>query len=199
MPDNEGSKDQSTFWQDEMRKCQVEIIPKYMGNIIQTETRYYMLPDGRSRGPYEVVHHTGGCIIIPIDSQGRIHFVKQYRFVVDEILIELPAGKLDEGEEPESCAARELVEETGYKANKLDLVQTAYASPGFTDEKLYFFFAEDLVPCHIEGDDADHIDRLQMSLEEALEKVRAGEIVDAKTIIGIQLYERLLKEKNNGQ
>lgn len=138
--------------------------------------------------------HPGGAVIIPITNDGKLVFISQYRFAHDETLLELPAGKLEKGEDPKLCATRELKEETGFSSNQIEQIGKIYTTPGFCNEVLYIFTAKEL----IEGDHAreegeEGIELKYFSLKEIDEKINNGEIVDAKTISAVYMY----KVKNN--
>ena len=134
----------------------------------------------------EVFHHPGGAAVVPILPDGRILLVKQFRYPMRETLLELPAGKIDPGETPEVTAARELEEEVGYSAGKLKKISEFYSTPGFCDEKIHLYLAEDLRPCPIGGDHDEELEVVSFALPELLELIRDTRITDAKTIIGIQ-------------
>lgn len=174
-------------------KLQIDTKSVYEGRFISLHSDRF--EDNHHRmHQYDIVTHPGAAVMIPIHSDGRIHFVKQWRRAVKEILIELPAGILEKNEAPESCAQRELQEEIGYKAKKLTDFGAILTAPGFSNERLYLFLAEDLVYAPLEGDDSDKIDHCLLSLEEALEKIEDGSIQDAKTICGIYRYYRWRKK-----
>jgi ADP-ribose pyrophosphatase len=134
----------------------------------------------------EVFHHPGGAAVVPVLSNGDIVLVKQFRYPIQESLLELPAGKIDPGEAPEVTASRELAEEVGYTAGVLKKLTEFYTTPGFCDEKLFLYLAQDLRPCPKAHEDDEEIEIVRYSLDELRELIRAGKIVDAKTIIGIQ-------------
>lgn len=144
----------------------------------------------RNLATRQVAVHPGGAVIIPLLNNGKIIFVKQYRYPHNEILIELPAGKLDKGEEPLNCAIRELKEETGYTSKKIKKLGKIYTTPGFCNEILHIFLAEDLIEGKHEREEGEEeMELLKLSLEEAEEKIKNGEIVDAKTISGLMMLK----------
>ncbi len=134
----------------------------------------------------EVFHHPGGAAVVPVLPDGKILLVRQFRYPMQEILLELPAGKIDPGESPEDTAARELEEEVGYTAGCLKKISEFYSTPGFCDERIYLYLAEDLRSCQAEGDRDEELEVVTFTLSELLEMIRVGKISDAKTIIGIQ-------------
>jgi len=134
----------------------------------------------------EVFHHPGGAAVVPVLPDGRILLVKQFRYPMQEILLELPAGKIDLDEAPDVTAARELEEEVGYAAGSLKKISEFYSTPGFCDEKIHLYLAEDLRPCQAGGDHDEELEVVSFSLPELLGLIMNAKITDAKTIIGIQ-------------
>lgn len=138
----------------------------------------------------QVAVHPGGAVVLPLKSNGKIVFITQYRYPHNEDLLELPAGKLEKGEDPFTCASRELTEETGYTSNKISKLGKIYTTPGFCDEVLHIYLAEDLIPGeHAREEGEEGMEIVELTLGEVEEKIRSGEIVDAKTICGITYYK----------
>lgn len=138
----------------------------------------------------QVAVHPGGAVVIPLKSDGKIIFVKQFRYPHLEFVIELPAGKLDKGEDPEKCAIRELKEETGFSSEKIVKLGKIYTTPGFCNEVLHIYLAEKLTEGeHAREEGEEDMELLEMTLEEAEAKIRNGEIVDAKTISGLMMFK----------
>jgi ADP-ribose pyrophosphatase len=133
----------------------------------------------------EFVVHPGGVAILAHPSPGEILFVEQYRYPVGETLIELPAGTLEPGEDPLRTAHRELEEETGYRAERMNLVASYYTTPGFTSELMYFYQAGDLTSGAQRLEDDESIEVVVLRREQAMEMMRNGRIRDAKTLIGL--------------
>lgn len=133
----------------------------------------------------EVVRHPGGVVVIGELPDGRIPFVRQHRYPMDEILLELPAGKIDAGEDARNSAAREMEEETGYRPRRLDFVCKFYSTPGFCDERLHLFYSDDLEATSTNHEAGEQIELEFHSLEQALEMAVRGEIVDAKTLVAL--------------
>jgi ADP-ribose pyrophosphatase len=143
-----------------------------------------------NKGKREVVLHPGGAVVVPVTSDRNIIFVRQYRYPFDTIMTELPAGKLDKGEDPLKCASRELTEETGYTSCNIKELGKIFTSPGFCNEVLHIYYATDLTPGeHAREEGEEGMEIIELSLSEAEEKIRTGEIVDAKTISGIYMYK----------
>ncbi|MCR6545813.1 NUDIX hydrolase [Dehalobacterium formicoaceticum] len=155
----------------------------YQGKILSLRKDQVQLPNGKT-SVREIVEHAGAVSIVPVTEEGNIILVKQYRKPVEQETIEIPAGKLDQGERPEDCAQRELREEIGFSGD-LDLKFSYYTTPGFSDELLYLYVARNLKHAPLACDDDELIEKLEVSLEEAMHMITQGEIVDAKTIIGI--------------
>jgi ADP-ribose pyrophosphatase len=141
-------------------------------------------------GELEMIRHPGASAIVPFlddpnDTDPRVLLIRQYRYATSGDIYEIPAGRLDPGEEPSDCARRELKEETGYSAEDVKFLTTFYTTPGFTDEKIHIFVASAVNP----GDaalEADEVVTLApMSFSNALGMIRSGEITDGKTIIGL--------------
>ena len=135
----------------------------------------------------QVAVHPGGSVVVPVSSNGKIILISQYRYPHDKVILELPAGKLEKGEDPQLCATRELTEETGYSSNKITKLGKIFTTPGFCDEVLHIYLAENLVEGnHAREEGEEGIEMFEMTLDEIDEKIRIGEIVDAKTICGIK-------------
>ncbi len=135
----------------------------------------------------EVVEHNGGVVIAAQPDKNSILLIKQYRYSIDDELIELPAGRLELGEEPLPAAQRELREETGFEATGWTELSSMYTAPGFCNEILYLYRASELSFVGIELDEDEEIEVFEVSLNEAWDLVRSGKIKDAKTIAGISL------------
>lgn len=142
----------------------------------------------------QVAVHPGGAVIMPVKDDGKIVLISQYRYPHNEILLELPAGKLEKDEDPLLCATRELTEETGYTSNKITKLGKIYTTPGFCDEVLHIYLAEDLTPGnHAREEGEEGMEVIELTLDEIKEKIRDGKIVDAKTLSGIFMYKLVLE------
>ncbi len=135
----------------------------------------------------DVVRHPGSAVIVPVFADGTVALVKQYRHPAVRYLLEIPAGTLDEGEKPEVGAARELEEELGVVAAKLEKLSEFFVSPGFCEEKMWIYLATELTETSQRLDEDEVIEIVRLTLTEALEMISDGEIEDAKTIIGLML------------
>ncbi len=156
----------------------------YQGKIINLRVDQVKLPNGQESSR-EIVEHSGGVGILPY-YQGKVILVEQFRKPAEEVLLEIPAGKLEKGEETLSCAKRELEEEIGYQSESFKFIADFYTSPGFTDELIYLYLAEDLIQTEQLLDDGEFINVKEFTLEEVKIKLKAGEFKDAKTIIALQ-------------
>jgi len=135
----------------------------------------------------EVVHHSGSAVIIPVYDDGTVVLVRQYRHPAVRYLLEAPAGTLTKGERPEVGAVRELQEELGLSATRLEKLSEFFVSPGFLEEKMWVFLATDFTEGEQRLDDDEFLDLVRLPIAEALEMITSGEIQDAKTIIGLML------------
>lgn len=164
-------------------------------SLLNVAVGTFEAPDGQ-RFERDLVHHPGAVVMVPVDERtNEVVFVRQYRAPLDTELLEVPAGKRDvKGEAPEVTAARELVEETGLEAGRLQLIGHFFNSPGFSDEESWCFLATDLhsVPDERHGIEEEHMTVERYPLSQAEELVRSGEITDAKTIIGLFLARAVL-------
>ena len=141
----------------------------------------------------ETALHPGGAVAVPVKSDGKIIFVKQFRYPLQKYLIELPAGKLNKNEDPFICAVRELEEETGYKAGKVEKLGAICTTPGFCTEILHIYLAQDLIPGNHNREEGEYgMEIHEFTLAEAEEKIKSGEIIDAKTICGIHLAKNYI-------
>ena len=144
------------------------------------------LPNGRETDR-NIVKHPGAVAIIAVDED-EIVLIKQYRYATGKYLLEIPAGTLEEGEDPYQCAVRELQEETGYAASAWSRLFQCYMVPGYSDEILYFYLAEGLTQIESSPEDDEDIVVQRYSINEVLEKIEINEIEDAKTMIGVLSY-----------
>jgi ADP-ribose pyrophosphatase len=136
---------------------------------------------------YELIEHVGSVVMVPLDDQDQIWFVRQYRHAVEKRLLELPAGTIDPGEKPLDCAVRECREEIGMAPRRMTDLGGCYLAPGYSNEFAHFFLAEDLTPDPLTMEEDEDIIVEKLDLEEAQSTLARGEINDAKTIVGISL------------
>lgn len=168
---------------------------RFRGSLITVATASFEDPAGE-QFERDVVHHPGAVSVVPVVGD-EVILVRQYRAAVDRELLEIPAGKRDvDGEPPEQTAARELAEEIGMQAGRLDLLAEFYNSPGFCDEHSYVFLGRDLTECatDFQGVEEQHMTIERLKLDDVPTLIATGDIVDAKTIIGVCLArERLAR------
>lgn len=169
----------------------VESDYKYKGKIINVRKDIVKLPDDNT-STREVVEHPGGVCIIAITDDSNVLLVKQFRAGPRTVLLELPAGKLEYGEDPKECGKRELTEETGYVANKFEKIGEYYLSPGYANEKIYIYLAQDLSYANVNPDADEFLEIVKMPFTRLDEMVKNNEITDAKTVIGV-MYAKLYK------
>ncbi|EKC6416166.1 NUDIX hydrolase [Staphylococcus pseudintermedius] len=157
----------------------------YKGKIIEVEKHKVSLPNNKT-AYREVVKHNGAVAICALTPDQQVILVKQYRKALEQELLEIPAGKLEPGEDRESAAIRELEEETGYKAKKLTLIGEVYGTPGFSNEKISVYFADNLVEGKVNLDEDEFVEKVLYSLDDVKKAVEARTIEDAKTFIAFQ-------------
>ena len=165
----------------------------HTGRIINLDRDTVRFPDG-STGKLEMLRHPGASAVVPLldpvdDPDPGVLLIRQFRHAAEDFIWEIPAGRLDPGEPPEACAARELEEEAGMRAGRLERLTTIYTTPGFTDERIHLFVATDLAP----GEQGREVDEF-MEVEarrwsEVMAMVRSGEIVDGKTLISLMFVQ----------
>ena len=166
----------------------------YKGKIIDVVNDVIELEDGR-HAIREVVEHVGAAAIIPVDSEGNIIFVRQYRHPAREYVLEIPAGTLEVGEDPFVCAKRELEEETGYKSDDISFVFKFYSAIGFCTEVLHIYLAENLYEGQMNLDEDEFIEVERYSLQEAIKMIFNGDIVDSITIASVLAYKEILSQR----
>jgi ADP-ribose pyrophosphatase len=164
----------------------------HRGKVFNTKVDQIEYNSG-NKAVREVAEHPGGAVVVPVTDDGKIIMVTQYRFPVDKILLELPAGKLDKNENPFHCAIRELEEETGYKSENVKELGSIYTTPGYSSEKLWIFLAQELKAGNHNREEGEcGMEVFEITLKEIEEKIVKGDIVDGKTICGIFLARSFL-------
>jgi ADP-ribose pyrophosphatase len=150
--------------------------------------------DSGNDGRREIVIHNGGSVVVPVKNDGKIILVKQFRYPLQESLFELPAGKLDNGEDPLICATRELKEETGFSTDNITKLGSIYTTPGFCTEELFIFLAKDLQEGEHSREEGEiGMEVFEFTIDEIDQMIMNGEIKDAKTICGINYFRTLSK------
>ncbi len=161
----------------------------YRGRAFKVEQVQARLPNGQVR-QFDLVRHPGAVVIIPIDNEGRIWFVRQYRVGAGQVMLELPAGTLEPGEDPEVCAAREVREETGMAAASLHKLGGFYMAPGYTSEYLHIFLANGLTPKPLQADADEFLQTTALPVDNVYGMVARGEIIDGKTLASLLLMQQ---------
>ena len=156
----------------------------FQGRIITVRKDRVLLPNKRET-TREVVEHLGGGGIVPLDGEKNVYMVRQYRYPFEKELLEIPAGKLEVGEEPLACAIRELSEETGFTAENYEYLGMTYPSPGYCKEILHIYMATGLTVGTMHLDENEFLCVEKFSLDTLVQMIRQNQIADAKTVIGI--------------
>lgn len=173
----------------ELKEKQLDTTEIYAGKILNLRRDRILLPGG-SEADREIVEHSGGVAVVAVAPGGEIVLVKQYRTPAEEILLELPAGKLEVGEDPVDCAKRELREETGYRAGSFNKICSFYTSPGYSDEIIHLYRAEDCRPGSMELEENEFLEVVLLDPAEIPEIISGGRVCDSKTIIGLLAFCR---------
>lgn len=160
----------------------------FKGKIIDLEVQDVLLPNGKE-SKREVIHHPGAVAVVAFTKEEKLILVKQYRIALKKAIAEIPAGKLEIGEDPLPCAKRELEEETGVKAKTWTKLHSFYTSPGFADEIVHVYLAEDLQDGELNMDEDEFVERIDVTMEEANQMILSEEIHDAKTIYAVQYWQ----------
>jgi len=163
----------------------------YDGKVVKLRIDAVRLPNGRI-ARREIVRHPGAVAIVPVDPEGKIVMVRQYRYAAGRVLLEIPAGTLELGEPPEDCALREMQEETGFKPGKIERIGGIFVAPGYTTEFIHLFMATDLTASRLDMDDDEQIEVLHLSMNDVLSRIQSGEIADGKTISGVLMVKERL-------
>ncbi len=166
----------------------------YRGRIVHLHVDEVSLPDGKTAAR-EVVEHSGGVAIIPVDDDGGVYCVRQYRYALGCHLLEVPAGKLNEGEDPFECAVRELSEETGFTADNFVSMGFFYPSAGYCHEKIYIYLATGLHRGEAHLDEGEFLDVEKYPLAELVRMAENNELYDGKTALAVLRTERYLKKE----
>lgn len=154
------------------------------GHVIKVTVDTVQLPNNRTID-LDLVHHPGAAAVVPVTAEGDVVLVRQYRYATGDFLLEIPAGKRDGDEAPEACAARELEEETGFRAGALTPLGFVWTSPGFCDERIWLFLATELVASAQALEPDEVLSVVRMPLAEAVRRAGSGEITDGKSVAGL--------------
>jgi ADP-ribose pyrophosphatase len=165
----------------------------YNGHVFSVDLLRVRLPDQRERD-YDLVRHPDSVTILPLDRDGGIWFVTQFRVGSNSVLLELPAGVLDEGEQPEACAAREIREETGLAARSLRHLGSNYLAPGYCSELNHVYLATDLVSSPLQMDDDEFLNTRKVYADEIEELIASGDLQDSKSLAALFLAQPYLEK-----
>ena len=164
----------------------------YKAHVFDVEKVRIEFPDGHQKD-YDFVRHGEAVVVVPVTTEGRILFVRQERIGAEKELLELPAGLIDEGEDPQPAALRELREETGYEAGEITRIGGFYASPGYCSEYMHIYLARSLSWNPLPQDEDEFLSDTSMSVHEAYDYVENGQIEDAKTIAALMLAQKYIR------
>lgn len=162
----------------------------YDGRILALDVDEVLLQNGHT-ATREVVRHHGGVCVLAMDDNDNVLFVRQFRYPYDEVLLELPAGKIEPGEDPAACGMRELEEETGHAAGTFTFLSRVYPSPGYVDEVLHLYLAWNLKPTAQRLDEDEFLEVEKIPFERAVSLCLDGTITDAKTLVSLLKYSEL--------
>jgi len=167
-----------------LKEKRVDSKTLYRGKIVNLRVDTVTLPDGK-KARREIVEHPGAVAVVPVLDDGSIVLVRQYRAPVGRVMLEIPAGTLKPGENPDSCAYRELEEETGFRAGKLERLITFYTSPGICNEIMYVYMASGLEKTAKAPDSDEFLEVTSVPLPRLMDMIARGEVVDGKTLVGV--------------
>lgn len=166
----------------------------YSGRVVTLNVESVRLPNGETVD-LETIRHPGAAAVVPLKEDGTVVLIRQFRHAAGGFIYEIPAGRLQPGEDPLCCAARELEEEVGYRASSFTLLCSIFTAPGFADEVIHIYQAAGLIKGRQQLDRDEVLDVVEMSLAEAVKNIREGVIRDAKTIVGLQTSYLLAQER----
>ena len=166
--------------------------PIYNGRAFQIRRDHVRLPDGRST-KLDIVEHIGSVVIVPVDEDGFLYFVRQYRHAARLDMLELPAGTLEPGEDPLECARREIREETGMAAKNIHEIGSFYLAPGYSTEFMHVYLATELYHAPLDADEDEFLSVEKIPVSEAFKMVETGELPDSKTLAALLIAKSQLK------
>jgi ADP-ribose pyrophosphatase len=176
---------------EDLKENTVSSSSVFRGKLLDVYQDEVILPDGKV-SIREFIRHPGAAVMVPLLEKDRIIMLRQFRYALDQVLVELPAGKLDLGEAPETTAERELAEEIGYTSHSLTRLGMIHPCIGYSDEQIVVFLAEDLTRVDAQGERDEFVEPFEITLPEALTWIENGRITDVKTIIALYWAERYL-------
>lgn len=156
----------------------------HTGRVFELFSEHIRLPNG-VECDLEILRHPGAAAVVPVLPDGRVVLIRQFRYAANGFILELPAGRLEPGEAPETCAHRELAEETGYRASRMEPLGPIFTTPGFTDEHIHLFLATELEAGHSQREADECIETVLMPMADALTLIVRGELIDGKSIAGL--------------
>lgn len=174
----------------QLEETRIEGGVAYDGDFLKVTRDLVRLPNGAAASR-EYIKHPGAVVILPVFDDGRVLLERQFRYPLDRVFIEFPAGKIDPGEDTLACAKRELQEETGYTASDWQFICTIHNAIAYADEHLDLFVARGLTPGERKLDENEFLETYTSTVPEMLEQIRRGEITDVKTIIGAFWLEKI--------
>ncbi len=166
----------------------------YRGRVFDLARVHFRLPNGKEP-TFDLVKHRGAVVIVPVDLQGNIWFVRQFRIGAEQNLLELPAGLLEEGESPEATAAREIQEEIGMAHRSLEKLGAFYMVPGYSTEKLHAYLASGLYPSSLPTDEDELLERVALPIQQVYAMAESGKIQDGKTLACLLLARPVLQKQ----
>jgi ADP-ribose pyrophosphatase len=184
-------KRQASLNTQDPREKQLESTQLYDGRVVKLYVDVVELPNGKT-AKREVIRHPGAVAIVPITAEGKIILIRQFRYAAGRAMLEIPAGTLEPGEDPDLCAERELQEEIGQSAKRLEKLGGIFLAPGYSSEYIHLYLAQDLYESRLEADEDEFITASEYTFEQALAFVTSGQIADAKTITSLYLAQARL-------
>ena len=164
----------------------------FKGRVVDLQVDTVSLPNGNT-STREIIRHPGGVCIVALDSENRVFLVRQFRKPLDKTIVEIPAGKLEYGEDPKPAAERELEEEIGYRAKNIRCIGSFYSSPGFCDEVIYLYLATELEEVGQHTDEDEFLEVFKMDFDKLYNAIVNNEIIDGKTAIAVLKAKEYLK------
>jgi ADP-ribose pyrophosphatase len=168
---------------EQLKESRISSDLVYEGHFLKVQRDEVSLPNGKI-AHREYIKHPGAVVILPIFADGSVLLERQFRYPLDRVFIEFPAGKIDPNEEPLACAKRELLEETGYSAKSWQFVCTIHNAIAYSDEHLEIYLAQDLTPGESNLDEGEFLEVYRAPLAELMDGIKLGQVTDVKTIIG---------------
>ena len=179
---------------DPLRETVLASRTVFQGRLLTVRVDTVRLPDGQE-STREVVVHPGAVAMVPLLDADHVLLVRQWRTAAGRALLEIPAGTLSPGEEPRACAARELMEEVGYRPQRLTPLFATYLAPGYSSERLHVFLAENLLPEQLPHDDDENLEVVTLSWTQIDRLLVEGEFADSKTLSGLLLAQKVLEHR----